>query len=168
MKRRRIHRSVIALIPVIVLLFIPIFFQHMYRRPYRYCENCLHSNKEYFDELPSYIREDGISGTFYLNDENTPKEINEILESLNKQYQKDSDYPVFTAIEINNDDNGALAISLQAKKTGIKKRDAAEMPDIRCYYLVYIEPDHNGSIPAKNITPFYDNWRTWSQDIYSG
>ena len=74
------------------------------------------SNIEYFDALPTYIRNYSLSGTVKISDENTPKEINEILDSLNKQNQKDSDYPVFTAIEVYSDNNGNLAISIQAKK----------------------------------------------------
>ena len=113
---KRKQRFVIGIILMIAIISIPIIIQFIYRAPYRYCENCLQSNIEYFDALPTYIRNYSLSGTVKISDENTPNEINEILDSLNKQYQKDSDYPVFTAIEVYNDNNGNLAISIQAKK----------------------------------------------------
>ena len=167
MKVKRKHRFVIAAILMIVIISIPVMIQFLYHTPYRYCENCLQSNKEYFDALPTYIRNNGLNGIVYLNDENTPKEIRDILDSLNKQYQKDSDFPVFTAIKIYNDKNGNLSISIQAKKDKLKNGNGIETPDIRCYSLVYVEPNYTGSIHAKDKAPFYDNWRTWSSDIYS-
>ena len=88
---------------MIAIISVPIIIQFIYRAPYRYCENCLQSNIEYFDALPTYIRNYCLSGTVKISDENTPKEINEILDSFNNQYQKDSDYPVFTAIEVYSD-----------------------------------------------------------------
>ena len=77
-------------------------------------------------------------------------------------------HPVFTAIEVYSDNNGNLAISIQAKKEIIKGGNGKETPDVRCYCLVYVEPNYVGSIHAKDKAPFYDNWRTWSSDTYSG
>ena len=159
---KRKQPIVIGIILMIAIISIPIIIQ------YRYCENCLQSNIEYFDALPTYIRNYSLSGTVKISDENTPNEINEILDSLNKQYQKDSDYPVFTAIEVYSDNNGNLAISIQAKKEIIKGGNGKETPDVRCYSLVYVESNYVGSIHAKDKAPFYDNWRTWSSDTYSG
>ena len=152
---------------MIVIISIPIIVQVSYRTPYRYCKKCLQSNREYFDAIPTYIRKYSLNGDVSLRDENTPKEIREILNNLNKQYQKDSDYPVFTAIQIYNDKNGNLAILIQAKKDRLKNGNGIEIPDIRCYSLVYVEPNCTGSIYTKK-SPFYDNWRTWSSDTYSG
>ena len=165
---KRKQRLVIGIILMIAIISISIIIHFINRTPYRYCENCLQSNIEYFDALPTYIRNYSLSGTVKISDENTPKEINEILDSLNKQYQKDSDYPVFTAIEVYSDNNGNLAISIQAKKEIIKSGNGIDTPDVRCYSLVYVEPNYVGSIHAKDKAPFYDNWRTWSSDTYSG
>lgn len=165
---KRKQRLVIGIILMIAIISIPIIIHFINRTPYRYCENCLQSNIEYFDALPTYIRNYSLSGTVKISDENTPKEIKEILRSLNKQYQKDSDYPVFTAIEVYSDNNGNLAISIQAKKEIIKGGNGIDTPDVRCYSLVYVEPNYVGSIHAKEKASFYDNWRTWSSDTYSG
>lgn len=165
---KRKQRLVIGIILMIAIISIPIIIHFINRTPYRYCENCLQSNIEYFDALPTYIRNYSLSGTVKISDANTPKEIKEILYSLNKQYQKDSDYPVFTAIEVYSDNNGNLAISIQAKKEILKGGNGIETPDVRCYSLVYVEPNYVGSIHAKDKASFYDNWRTWSSDTYSG
>lgn len=168
MKSKRKYLYVFAIILIIVIIAIPITLQVEYSAPYRYCEKCLLSNKEYFDTLPVYVRDYGHNGHIYLNDENTPEEIREILGSLNRQYQKDSYYPVFTEIAVDYDQNENLAFSIQAKRDRLKNGNGIETPDIKSYYLVYVDTNYTGDTHAKNKTPFYSNWRTWSSDDYSG
>ncbi len=57
---------------------------------------------------------------------------------------------------------------VQAKKQKIKTGDGINTPDIRCYSLVYVDPNYAGSIKEMSERPFYDNWRIWSEDMWSG
>ena len=168
MTNKRKHTAIITAIVMLVIAAISAAVYILHRAPYRYCENCLLSNKEYFDALPDIIKKYGLNGKVSMKDKDTPDEILEILDSLNKQYQKDSDYPVFTALEISSDPNGSIAVSIQARKEYLKNGDGKESPDIRCCCLVYIEPEYSGDIHAKEKAPFYGSWRTWSFDAYSG
>ena len=63
---KRKQRFVIGIILMIAIISIPIIIQFIYRAPYRYCENCLQSNIEYFDALPTYIRNYNLSGTVII------------------------------------------------------------------------------------------------------
>ncbi|MBP3855145.1 MAG: hypothetical protein IK990_05975 [Ruminiclostridium sp.] len=168
MRSKRKYIYVIAIILIIVIIAIPITLQVEYCAPYRYCQKCLLSNQEYFDTLPMYIRDYGLNGHIYRKDENNPEEIREILDSLNKQYQKDSFYPVFDEIVVDYDQKGNLAFSIQAKRDRLKNGNGIETPDIRSYYLVYVDTNYSGSIHAKDKAPFYANWRIWSSDSFSG
>lgn len=87
---------------------------------------------------------------------------------MNKKYQVDSNYPVFTAINVRSDGKGNTYIYIQAKKQRIITGDGINKPDIRCYSLVYIDPNYAGSIKEMSKRPFYDNWRIWSEDMWSG
>lgn len=168
MKVKEKYRFAVTVILIIVIISIPIILQILWYAPYRYCEKCLLSNKDYFEILPKYIKKYELNGDILLNNETTPKEVRNILDKLNKQYQKDSDYPVFTAIEVRCDKNDNIAVLLNAKKEKIENSDGIGTPDVRCYSLVYVEPNYTGEIFAKDEVPFYDNWRTWSSDTYSG
>ena len=164
--RKRILGAVAVGIIMVFLIAAVILMKYML--PYRYCEECVYANTENFDDLVRDVRENNLTGNISSDDNSMPQEIRDILESLNKQYQGDSDYPVFTTIRIRRDDNDNLYISLQAKKERLRNRDGKDLPDIRCYSLVYVDPGFGGNIPELDRKAFYGNWRTWSSDIWSG
>lgn len=166
-ENRRIIFGVVAVGIILVFLIAAVILMKQVM-PYRYCEKCVYANKQDFDDLVKYVRESNLTGNISNDDNSLPREIRDILESLNRQYQGDSDFPVFTAIRIRRDDNDNLYISLQAKKERLRNRDGKELPDIRCYSLVYVDPGFGGNIPELDRKAFYGNWRTWSSDIWSG
>ena len=67
-----------------------------------------------------------------------------------------------------SDDDGNIYISVQAEKHRNKGGDGQNSPDIRCCCLVYVDPDYSESVMEMSVDPFYDNWRVWSSDIWSG
>lgn len=166
-ENRRIIFGAVA-VGIIMLFLIVAVILMKYMLPYRYCEECVYANKQDFDDLVRYVRENNLTGNISNDDNSIPQEIRDILESLNDQYQGDSDYPVFTEIRIRRDDNDNLYISLQAKKERLRNRDGKDLPDIRCYSLVYIDPGFGGGVPELERKTFYGNWRTWSSDLWSG
>ena len=178
MKQKRITIAIIIIVPLLIIISSALFLTAYYYAPYRYVENCFYSNKEDLEMLVGYFKElqgDGIvSEKADENDlpEALQKKAKAILESLQKQYQKDSDYPVFTSVNADYDENGNVLLYLQAKKEKLKKGDGIDSPDIRCYYLVYIDESYSGSselhIDKKQKNPFCDNWYSWSSDTYSG
>lgn len=95
-------------------------------------------------------------------------EVEVILNGLRERYQQDSDYPVFSSVKAQYDDNGAMVLTVQTKKEKLKNGDGINKPDIRVFYLVYIDENYDGASPKGERKPFCGNWYTWSADIYSG
>ncbi|MBO6207201.1 MAG: hypothetical protein J6O73_09690 [Lachnospiraceae bacterium] len=164
--RKNIFSAVAVGIIMLFLIGAVILLEQML--PYRYCEECLYANTEKFDDLVRYVRENNLTGNIRSDDNSMPREIRDIMENLNRQYQGDSDYPVFTALRIRRDDKDNMYISIQAKKERLRNRDGKELPDIRCYNLVYVDPSFGGGIPELERKTFYGNWRAWSSDLWSG
>ena len=92
----------VAIILLLVILSLPLLLVISYHAPYKYVENCFYSNKENFEQLPSYfkiLQTDGISSVNI--DENdlsnaVYNEVKAILASLQEQYRKDNEYAVFS------------------------------------------------------------------------
>ena len=166
MNRNRI-RIILTAVLLITLIAGVLLFAFA-KSPERYCKRCLYSNVSDFDSLVHYVRQYDLSGEVEVGDSDIPQEIEQILERLNDQYQQDSDYPVFTSIVARHDDNGNIYISVQAEKHRNKGGDGQNSPDIRCCCLVYVDPDYSESVMEMSVDPFYDNWRVWSSDIWSG
>ncbi len=166
MKKRRIRALQITVSVISALVILTIIL--VVNSAEYYCKRCLNSNSTDFDNLVTYVKQNGITGKMSIGDDIIPKEIEEILERLNKKYQVDSNYPVFTAINVRSDGKGNTYIYIQAKKQRIITGDGINKPDIRCYSLVYIDPNYAGSIKEMSKRPFYDNWRIWSEDMWSG
>lgn len=192
MNRKKLVRNVAVVILLLSAAALILFFRISYLAPYKYTEDCFYSNKEDFEQLSACFKElysEGITYAEYEEDtdcfsvdyngddvfldktagnSSLYNEVEEILSNLREKYQKDSDYPVFSSITVQYDDNGNMLLTVQAKKEKLKNGDGVDNPDIRMFYLVYIDEDYKGSslINAKNS--FYDNWYTWSADTYSG
>ena len=166
MKKSRICALLITVSVIISLAILIIIF--VVNSAEYYCKKCLNSNATDFDNLVTYVKQNEITGKMSIGDGIIPKEIEEILERLNGKYQMDSHYPVFTTINVRSDGNGNTYIYIQAKKQRIITGDGINKPDIRCYSLVYIDPNYAGSIKEMSERPFYDNWRIWSEDMWSG
>lgn len=165
----------------------------------KFTENCYYSNDEELNQICSSFKEmysDGLrqaelkgdTGELELSYRTEERGLysetidfsdtycTDILNNLRQQYQPQSDYPVFSAIRAFYDDNGDMLLFVQAKKRALKKKsNDMESPDIRCYYLVYIDEGYSGhgsSLGIDNFeitsVPFADNWHTWSKDLYLG
>lgn len=178
MKRKRIITAIIVIVPLLCVISLALYFVTSYYSPYSYVENCFYSNKEALEQLPICFKElqgDGIASA-KVNENDLPealqKEVKAILEGLREQYQKDSEYPVFSSVYVDFDGNGNVLLYLQAKKERLKNGDGVDSPDIRCYYLVYIDENYSGSsqlhIDKEYKKPFCGNWYTWSSDTCSG
>ena len=163
------NKSKIILIAALIIAVIGGVLLTVYlKSPEQYCKRCLYSNSSDFDSLVDYVRQYDITGEVEVGDGDIPPEIEAILVRLNDQYQADSDYPVFTALTAQHDDNGNIYISVQAEKHRNSSGDGLDSSDIRCCSLVYVDPDYSGSVMEMNTRPFYDNWRVWSTDMWSG
>ena len=166
MNKRRIRALQITVSVISALVILTIIL--VINSAEYYCKRCLNTNSTDFDNLVTYVKQNGITGKMSIGDDIIPKEIEEILERLNRKYQVDCNYPVFTAINVRSDGKGNTYIYIQAKKQKIKTGDGINTPDIRCYSLVYVDPNYAGSIKEMSERPFYDNWRIWSEDMWSG
>lgn len=193
MKRKESVRNVTVLILLLSVAALILFLIISSFAPYKYTKDCFYSNKEDFEQLSVHFRDlysEGVTKVKF--DENTDyfsfdykdgnynsinaafdkydsfDKVKSILSNLREQYQKDSDYPVFSSISVKYDDYGNMLLSMQAKKERLKNGDGIDSPDIRVYYLVYIDENYNDNSPIKEKEPFYDNWYTWSSDTYSG
>lgn len=169
-----------------------LFFRISYRAPYKYTEDCFYSNKEDFERLSlcfSNLYSDGMTYAEYkegsdyfcadfkggsacsddsFNNSNSYNEVEVILKRLRERYHQDSDYPVFSSVKAQYDDNGAMMLTVQSKKETLKNGDGINSPDIRVFYLVYIDENYDGASPKGERKPFCGNWNTWSADVYSG
>ena len=160
---------VLLLVPCILVLICALVVSILViKSPKFYCKRCLYSNKSDFENVVKYVKQYGITEDMKLDDSDIPQEIKEILERLNQKYQKDSDYPIFKTLDVRADADENVYISLQVEKHKIKNADGYDTPDIRCYYLIYVDPDYAGNNMIKTERPFYGNWRIWSQDLWSG
>ena len=130
MKKSRIRALLITLSVIISLVILTLVL--VVNSAEYYCKRCLNSNSTDFDNLVTYVKQNGITGQMSIGDDIIPKEIEEILDRLNGKYQVDSNYPVFTAINVRSDGNGNTYIYVQAKKQKIKTGDGINTPDIRC------------------------------------
>ena len=136
----------------------------------RYVKDCFYTNQESFQKIVDLSRKQYHDGDTYLkiDEESNSDEYRTILKDLREQYQSNSDYPVFTAVDIYYDNEGDLALYIQVKKKKLKNGDGIDIPDIICYDLVYIDEKYDGNKTVKNEKPFYENWYFWSFDTYSG
>lgn len=171
----------------VVILFLVIAFFVQFRRT----ETCFYTNKGEFEKLSLCFKglytegvtqiefKDSADNFFFSfedddnlrdtsDEEEAFQQVKETLNRLRERYQKGSSYPVFSAVSVQYDDSGDMLLSMQVKKEKLKNGDGINVPDIRVYYLVYIDENYNGSSLIKETEPFYDNWYTWSSDTYSG
>lgn len=170
MKNKKLFRYLIAAIPIVFILVIIVSLAVSYYYPYHYIKDCLYSNKDEFEQISVHLRNIYTEGdtNIRINEDSNYDEINTILSGLRGQYQNDSEYPVFSSINVYFDSDGDLLFYLRAKNNKIENADGMNNPDIRCYYLVYIDENYDGDSPIKNAKPFWGNWYTWSDDTYSG
>ena len=193
MNSKKLVRNVTVLILLLAVAALILFFIMSLFAPYKYTKDCFYSNKEDFEQLSMQFRElysEGITKvkfddntdyfSFSYKDDNYNSinaasdehdffnKVKSILSRLRGQYQKDSEYPVFSSISVQYDDNGDILLSMQTKKKKLKNGDGIDSPDIRVYYLVYIDENYNGCSLIKETEPFYDHWYTWSSDTFSG
>lgn len=192
MNRKKLARNMIVLILLLLAAALIIFFRVSYLARYKYTKDCFYSNKDEFESLLKCFDDlysEGITyaeyeeGTdcfsvdyggddVFLNtaadDSDLYNDVKAILTRLREQYQKDSDYPVFSSVEVQYDDNGDMLLSVQAKKKKLKNCDGVDTPDIIVYSLVYIDENYDENSPIKEEEAFYGNWYTWSHDTYSG
>ncbi|MBR3247996.1 MAG: hypothetical protein IKG03_06335 [Clostridiales bacterium] len=166
MRRSKIRYILTASFLITALVILLLVFVAKF--PEFYCKRCLNSNISDFDNLVSYVRQYELTGKISVEDGDIPLEVEEILVRLNNKYQSDSDYPVFTGLSAKNDGNGNIYMSVQVRKDKIPSGDGYDSPDIRCYELVYVDPDYGDSIKEISARPFNGNWRIWSSDMWSG
>ena len=192
MKRKKLIRNITAAILLLSAAALILFFRISYLAPYKYTEDCLYSNKEDFERLSlcfSNLYSDGMTYAEYkedtdyfytdfkgdsafsdntFNNSNSYNEVEDILDRLREQYQKGSDYPVFSSVKAQYDNNGEMMLTVQAKKEKLKNGDGVNSPDIRTFYLLYIDENYENDSPKGERKPFCGNWYTWSADVYSG
>lgn len=170
MRNKKTLRNIIVVISVLVAVVLCMAVSYFY--PYKYVENCFYSNRDDFEKIPYYLEslydEDKKHIIIKIGESSNYDEITAILVKLQKQYQNDSKYPVFSSVDVYYDDDGDVMFYIQAKKEKLKNRNGINSADIRCYYIVYVDENYDGKSPAKCRKSFCDNWYTWSSDIYSG
>ncbi len=155
---------------IFMIITAAVWLSLSYSAPYNYVQDCFYSNKADFEELVSYaekLRPEN-SSRIEINGDNAPDEIKEFLEDLQKQYGKDSPYPVFSAVDVRFDHEGDMMLYVRAKNKKLRNGDGMNSPDIRLYYLIYIEDDYDDEVAFSKDNPFYGNWYTGSSDTYSG
>lgn len=163
--------SIIILISVLVILIAVVLFVVIsYLFPYIYVKNCFYSNRDNFEKIPSYLENlyDGNNKYIKIDGNSEHKEITAILSDLKERYQNDSEYPVFSSVDVYYDSDGDVMFYISVKSEKLKNGDGVNSADIRRYQLLYIDENYDGSSPAKYREPFCDNWYTWSSDTYSG
>lgn len=137
-----------------------------------YVQRCFKSNQLLFEQIVDLSRkidhEEKGHVEIKTNEDNGYENIKTILTELQNKYQSDSDYPVFSAVDIYYDDENDIALIIHVKNDKLKNGDGIETPDIRCYELVYVDKEYDGEIREKNGKLFYEEWRVWSYDTYSG
>lgn len=185
MKRKMLIRNITAAVLLLSAAALILFFRISYRAPYKYTEDCFYSNEQDFERLSlcfSNLYSDGMTYAEYKEDtdyfcadfkggstfSDSYNDVEVILNGLRERYQQDSDYPVFSSVKAQYDDNGAMMLTVQAKKEKLKNGDGINKPDIRVIYLVYIDENYDGASPKGERKPFCGNWYTWSADVYSG
>ncbi len=135
-----------------------------------YVANCYYVEKKSFDRIAELSRgyyEDGES-CIKINSENGGEEILSLMSYLGSKYQDDSDFPVFTAVDVYFDNEGDMTLDIQVRKIKIANADGIDTPDVLCYDLVYADEDYSGSLADKLGRPFFGRWFVWSYDSYSG
>ena len=169
MKNKKKLRNIIVVISVLVAVVLFMAVSCFY--PYTYMENCFYSNRDDFEKIQSYLEslydEDKKHIIIETGESSNYDEITAILVKLQKQYQSDSKYPVFSYVDVYYDNDGDMMFYIQIKKEKLKNSDGVNSPDIRLYQLVYIDENYDGRSPAYYRKPFCDNWYTWSADRHS-
>ena len=171
MRNKKTLRNIIVVISVLVVLVAVVLFMAVsYFYPYKYVEDCFYTNKDDFEKISYYLESLYDEGKKHIkiSENSNCDEITAILVKLQKQYQNESKYPVFSYVDVYYDSDGDVMFYIQAKKEKLKNRNGINSADIRCYYIVYVDENYDGKSPAKYRKPFCDNWYTWSSDIYSG
>lgn len=160
----------LILIVILLLLAIVIMTALIYRSsPYAYVKQVAKSNEDILDRLTSVIR--GYTENnkhFEYSDEDAPEDIKAIMEGLKSEYQKDSEGPVFSGVEVYFDEQGDMMYLIQVRKDKLKSGDGKDSPDIRCYYLIYTDSNYDGKQTEASADVIFDDWHYWSKDLYSG
>ncbi len=182
MKTKKLIIAAAVTVSVLSIAAVLMYLTVSFLNPHIYTEKCFYSNREKLEQLPEYFRElqaDGIEKVstdwdmpWDEPESTTYNEVKSILAGLQEQYQKDSDYPVFAAVCADYDENGNIQLYLQTRKKKLRNGNGMDSPDIRCYYLVYIDENYSGSsklqIDKNYYEPFCGNWYTWSTDTFLG
>lgn len=155
---------------IFMIITVAVWLSLSYSAPYNYAEDCFYAHQEDFDNLVSYAEKLYSENSLYaeINTDNAPDEIKEFLEDLQKQYGKDSPYPVFSAVDVRFDHEGDMMLYVRAKNEKLRSGDGMNSPDIRFYYLIYIDENYDGKVTFSKDKPFFESWYTGSSDTYSG
>ncbi len=155
---------------VLMILAFVIMAVIIYRSsPYVYVKRMAKNNEAILNQLTSVMR--GYSENnkhIEYSDEDAPDEIKTIMRELKDEYQKDSEWPVFSGVEVYFDEQGGMMYLIQVRKDRLKSGDGKDSPDIRCYYLIYTDSNYDGKQAETSADLLYGNWHYWSKDLYSG
>ena len=160
--------GVIALISLTVLYF---------SRPYAYVKRCAKVNEKELAVITACLKEAYQSGDTHIRyvtdgdvvssiEADAPEEIKTALLELQDMYQKDK-WPVFSYVEVYYDEQGDMMYLIRVK-TEKTAGDGMEGPDLRCYYLIYIDDGYDGKQIETHADIIFGNWHYWSKDNYSG
>lgn len=96
--------------------------------------------------------------------------INETLMSLNGVYADGNDFPVFTTVVVDFDDEGDICIVIPVKRLKIKNGDGVNSKDVHFYSLVYKDDDYSGNDILEKYREIEvdDNWYLIDGTSYSG
>lgn len=176
MKRRT--KLVVIFVPFIVSAIV-LFTVTKAAAPYKYAENCYNENQAEFEELSEKMRDllDGENTSVSIKtDESSDSDpmvirIREILNDLNAQYQKDSEYYVFSYVSGYSDNSDRIMMYMTAKREKMNG-DGVNTHDRRNYYLLYMDKGYDGYMVFPMVDPdhkpFSGNWYVYSSDSYSG
>ncbi|MCR5119095.1 MAG: hypothetical protein K6B44_05690 [Lachnospiraceae bacterium] len=160
----------LILIVILLLLAIVIMTALIYRSsPYAYVKQVAKSNGAILNQLTAAMRGYAENNKhFEYSDEDAPEDIKAIMGGLKSEYQKDSEGPVFSGVEVYFDEQGDMMYLIQVRKDKLKSGDGKESPDIRCYYLIYTDSSYDGKQAEASADVIYGNWHYWSKNLYSG
>lgn len=155
---------------IFLIITVAVWLSLSYSAPYNYTEDCFYAHQEDFQDLVSYAGKLYSENCSYaeINEDNAPDEIKEFLENLQKQYGKDSPYSVFSSVDVRFDHEGDMMLYVRAKNERLRSGDGMNSPDIRYYYLIYIDENYDGKVTFSKDKPFFESWYTGSSDTYSG
>ena len=104
-------------------------------------------------------------------DVSNEKFVIELLE-LQKMYQPNSEYPVFSFLRTYYDDKGNMLLAVKAYSESKKKKKNIEYThDTTDFYIVYIDEEYSANGSSLGIDnfgnikcePFYDKWYIWAE-----